>query len=188
MRARAVCSTSAGSSSPAPSRRSPATRPTTGCPTGSSARLNATNPDTNAWARLERSEVDFEGFAELFAAEATRRRARGRRPRGAGLLAGELRPAMVEAVRRCHERLKTGLLTNNFVLPDRGRARPSPSGRWRSWRPVRRRRSSRARSGLRKPDPAFYELACRELGVDTATRPCSSTTSASTSSRPGPWA
>ncbi len=29
-------------------------------------------------------------------------------------LSGELRPEMLEAVRRCHERLATGLLTNNF--------------------------------------------------------------------------
>ena len=31
------------------------------------------------------------------------------------LLAGELRPAMVEAVRRCSERLVTACLTNNWV-------------------------------------------------------------------------
>ncbi len=33
-------------------------------------------------------------------------------------LAGEIRPAMIEAVRRCHEHFRTGLLTNNFVRID----------------------------------------------------------------------
>ena len=33
-------------------------------PAGLLRQLNATNPDTNAWARLERSEVDLAGFAE----------------------------------------------------------------------------------------------------------------------------
>ena len=37
-----------------------------------------------------------------------------------GMLMGELRPTMVEAVRRCAERLKTGLLTNNFVTTAEG--------------------------------------------------------------------
>ena len=36
-----------------------------GLPEGFLRRLNATNPDTNAWAQLERSTVDLAGFAEL---------------------------------------------------------------------------------------------------------------------------
>jgi len=31
--------------------------------------VNATNPDTNAWALLERSEVSFAEFGDLFAIE-----------------------------------------------------------------------------------------------------------------------
>ena len=86
-----------------------------GLPPGLLRQLNATDPDTNAWARLERSEVGLGGFAELFEAEAA---AAGHRVDGRAvlaLLAGELRPRMVEALRRCHDRLKTALLTNNFV-------------------------------------------------------------------------
>ena len=33
-------------------------------------RLNARNPDTNAWAKMERSEVSLEDFVALFEAEA----------------------------------------------------------------------------------------------------------------------
>jgi len=32
--------------------------------------LNAANPDENAWAQLERGELDRAGFAEAFEAEA----------------------------------------------------------------------------------------------------------------------
>src|SRR5688500_18398394 len=86
-----------------------------GLPPGLIRRLNATDPDTNAWARLERSEVDLAGFVALFEAEAA---ALGHEVDGYAVLAGlsgQLRPEMVEALRRCHERLATALLTNNFV-------------------------------------------------------------------------
>jgi putative hydrolase of the HAD superfamily len=74
------------------------------------------------------------------------------------LLAGEIRPEMVTAVRRCQERLRTAALTNNFTLPD-----GDP--------PMREIRElfdvivESSRIGVRKPDPRFYELACAELGV-----------------------
>ena len=79
------------------------------------------------------------------------------------MLSGSLRPAMVEAVRRCADRFKTALLTNNFVAPDASTAR---------------RRSDHAEvfelfdvviessvAGVRKPDPRFYALACETLDV-----------------------
>ena len=70
---------------------------------------------TNAWARLERGEVGLEEFCDLFEQEA--RRAGGAVDARAliACLGGELRPAMLEAVRRCREHFRTGLLTNNFV-------------------------------------------------------------------------
>src|SRR3954465_15429988 len=80
--------------------------------------LNATNPDTNAWSKLERSEVDFEEFCRLFEAEAEAAGGKLDAMEVMPLLAGEVRPQMVEAVRRCHERLKTALLTNNWVNTD----------------------------------------------------------------------
>jgi putative hydrolase of the HAD superfamily len=139
-----------------------------GLPEGFLRRLNASDPDTNAWARLERSEVDREGFAELFEAEA---RAAGHEVDGLavlGRLAGTLRPEMVEALRRCHDRLKTALLTNNFVgppgppgAPEPGRA--GPMGEVMALFDVVVESS---RVALRKPDPAVYRLVCDELGVE----------------------
>ncbi|MBK9178989.1 MAG: HAD-IA family hydrolase [Acidimicrobiales bacterium] len=140
-----------------------------GLPDGFIRGLNATNPDTNAWARLERSEVDLDRFCALFEDEA---RAAGRELDARGviaLLSGSLRPAMVEAVRRCGERLRTGLLTNNFVT--------APAGPGRSHAHVDRELEmaevmalfdavvESSQVGVRKPDPRFYELACELLAV-----------------------
>jgi putative hydrolase of the HAD superfamily len=134
-----------------------------GLPDGLIRRLNATNPDTNAWARLERSEVSLDEFSELFEAEA---RAAGHELVGRdviGLLSGALRPQMVEAVRRCSERLITGMLTNNFVVGDGHVDRESEMGGVLGLFDAIVESS---KVGVRKPDPAFYELACAELGVE----------------------
>jgi putative hydrolase of the HAD superfamily len=135
-----------------------------GLPEGFLRRLNATDSDTNAWARLERSEVDRAGFAELFEAEA---RAAGHDLDGRAVLAqlvGEVRPAMVEALRRCHARLKTGLLTNNFVLAD-STDPPELEGPMAELADLFDVVIESSRVELRKPDTAIYELVCRELGV-----------------------
>lgn len=133
-----------------------------GLPAGFLRKLNATNPDTNAWARLERSEVSIDEFCALFEGEAE---AAGHRIVGRDvidLLSGEIRPEMVEAVRRCGERLKTGLLTNNFVLGDGHVDRESEMGRVMALFDVVIESS---KAGVRKPDPRFYELACEALGI-----------------------
>ena len=130
-----------------------------GLPAGLIRRLNATRPDTNAWARFERSEVGLEEFADLFEAEAE---AAGWAIDARALmtgLRGELRPTMVTALRRCHERLKTALLTNNFMSTDDRDARS----------PVLEHFDvvvESSRVGCRKPETRFYEIACEALGVD----------------------
>ena len=144
-----------------------------GLPEGFLRGLNTRNPDTNAWARLERSEVDLAGFAALFEAEA---REQGHEVDGMavlGLLGGAVRPEMVEALRRCHERLKTAMLTNNFVVAggkplvreDGTVAEPSPVSAVLEHFDVIVESS---RAGVRKPDPAIYEMVCRELGIEPA--------------------
>jgi putative hydrolase of the HAD superfamily len=134
-------------------------------PEGLLRRLNATDPDTNALARLERNEVDQAGFAELFEAEA---RAAGHEIDGRAVLAllvGEVRPLMVEALRRCHDRLKTALLTNNFVLTD-APGQPRLEDAMAELADLFDVVIESSQVGLRKPDPAIYELVCRELGVE----------------------
>jgi putative hydrolase of the HAD superfamily len=131
-----------------------------GLPRGFIRGLNATNPDTNAWARLERNELDFDEFCRHFEAEAEIVGHPIDARAVMALLAGELRPQMVEALRRCHERLKTAMLTNNFV--------PMDDAEGHDLRPILELFDvivESSRVGVRKPDPRFYELACAELGV-----------------------
>jgi putative hydrolase of the HAD superfamily len=132
-------------------------------PEGFLRSVNATDPDTNAWARLERSEVTLDEFGTLFAAESA---ALGHEVDGRevlGLLMGELRPAMVEAVRRCSEKLVTGLLTNNFVLGDGHVDRETEMGAVLA---LFDEVIESSKVGVRKPDPRFYELACEQLGIE----------------------
>jgi putative hydrolase of the HAD superfamily len=148
-----------------------------GLPVGFLRRLNATNPDDNAWARLERNEVSLSQFAEIYAEEAARA---GHAVDGRavlGLLGGRLRPEMVEALRRCRGRFTLGLLTNNFVMaegPEPNRtSRPPPEPD----EPDERTREmaevlalfdvvlESRQLGVRKPDPRFYRLACERVGI-----------------------
>ncbi len=136
-------------------------------PEGFIRSLNATNPDDNAWAKMERSEVDVPEFCDLFEAEA---RAAGHDIDAAAVLAGlrgEIRPAMVEAVRRCRTRLKTACLTNNFVAPaaDDANARMDPEsfdGVMELFDVV----VESSKAGCRKPDRRFYEIACELLDIE----------------------
>ena len=138
-----------------------------GLPAGLLRRLNATDPDTNAWARLERNEVDLAGFAELFEAEAA---AAGHGSTGGRCWrcsAGSSGPQMVEALRRCHEPAEDGAAHQQL----RGPARRRRSGPTRPMAEVLTHFDvivESSRVGLRKPDPAIYHLVCDELGVEPA--------------------
>jgi putative hydrolase of the HAD superfamily len=123
--------------------------------------VNATNPDTNAWAKLERGEIGLEMFGSLWSEEA---RALGHELDGRLVLerlAGEIRPEMVDAIRACRTKFKTACLTNNFtraeaVLSDEVAAVYSLFDAILESRVL----------GVRKPDPRFYELACEALDVE----------------------
>jgi putative hydrolase of the HAD superfamily len=122
--------------------------------------LNATNSDTNAWACFERGEVDRDGFVVRFEEEA--RLAGGRLDAHAvlAMLSGEIRPEMVQAVRRCHAVMKTALLTNNFIAEGEGRS--EFGGLLDEFDVI----IESSKSGLRKPDPRVYRLACEHLGIE----------------------
>src|SRR3954462_122915 len=63
--------------------------------------LNARNPDTNAWAKMERSEVSLAGFVALFEDEARLAEHQVDGWKILQALSGDIRPQMVEALRRC---------------------------------------------------------------------------------------
>jgi putative hydrolase of the HAD superfamily len=122
-------------------------------------RLNATNPDANAWARLERGELDLDGFGAVFEEEA---RALGGELSGADILAllsGEVRPEMVEGLRRCKAAgLALACLTNNIA---NGEERPDVAEVMALFDVI----IESSKLGIRKPEPRFYELACQALDV-----------------------
>jgi putative hydrolase of the HAD superfamily len=130
-----------------------------GLPAGFIRRLNATNPDANAWARLERGELDLDGFQLSFEEEA---RAVGGAVSGAQvleMLAGEVRPEMLEALRRCQSAgYALACLTNNIA---NGQSRPEVAEVMELFDVV----IESSRLGIRKPEPRFYELACEALAV-----------------------
>jgi len=129
-------------------------------------RVNATEPDLNAWARLERAELSHEQFDLAFAAES---KALGHEVPGAdvlALLAGEVRPEMVRALDRVKEAgLKTACLTNNIVSRDDGAmaadARPDVAAVMERFDVV----VESSKIGVRKPQPEFYIRACELLRV-----------------------
>jgi putative hydrolase of the HAD superfamily len=134
-----------------------------GLPDGFLRSLNAANSDTNAWARLERGEAGLAEFAALFETEAAAAGQQIVASEVLGLLSGAMRPAMVEAVRRCKARLKTALLTNNFAGPDGGVDRQSELVEVMSLFDVVIESS---KVGVRKPDERIYRLACEALDIE----------------------
>ena len=126
--------------------------------------VNATNPDANAWALLERNDISPVQFDSLFAAESE---SLGHRVPGAdvlALLSGDVRPHMVEALDAVIEAgYLTACLTNNVVSTndeqsDRQRQVAAIMGKFHDV-------IESSKVGCRKPEPRFYEIACESLKV-----------------------
>ncbi len=122
--------------------------------------VNATNPDHNAWAQLERGHISIDEFSTLWSAEA---RALGHDLDGRLVLeklGGAIRPEMVAAIEGCRLKYKTACLTNNFGSAELPTSQEVASV-YRLFDAVIESRVI----GVRKPDPHFYEIACSTLGV-----------------------
>lgn len=130
-----------------------------GLPPGFFRSLNSYNHHDNAWARLERNEVGIDDFCDEFEAEAAAAGHRVDARALLGVLLGDVRPAMVEAVKRCKERLKVGLLTNNFAWGE------GPQ-ELRDIVALFDVVIESSKVGVRKPEPRFYEMACELLGIE----------------------
>ena len=131
-------------------------------------RINAADPDSNAWALLERAEISRAEFDARFAAEAERL---GHELRGAevlAVLAGAIRPGMVAALDKLKARgLKLGCITNN-VPESSGPAMAASAESEARYAEIFARfehviESSKA--GVRKPDPRIYMMMCEALSV-----------------------
>ncbi len=139
-----------------------------GLPPSSIRRINSTNPDTNAWAQFERSEVSIDGFIEQFEAEGA---ALGLEVDGAEVLrclSGTVRPQMVAALDRLTSSgCRIGCITNN-VSSGHGSAMATDQGRADEIASIMARFEvviESSKVGVRKPDPRIYQLACAEMGV-----------------------
>ena len=136
-----------------------------GLPVGFIRQINSTNPDHNAWAQLERSDIDRAEFCRLFEAEG---RVLGHdvdAGRVLDCLKTELRPEMVLAVKRLSEGYKTAILTNNLVADDDADGSMSPTGDMAAVVGYVDAVIESSRVGVRKPEIRFYEIACEALGV-----------------------
>lgn len=132
-----------------------------GLPAGFIRSVNATNPDANAWARFERSEIDAAAFDGIFRTEAQRL---GHDVPGADvlpLLNGSIRPAMVAALRACKAIGKVGCITNNVASDDDIGWGPSTAPIMALFDHV----IESSKAGVRKPDPRIYQMMCDALGV-----------------------
>ena len=129
--------------------------------------VNATDPHTNAWALMERSEVTPQQFDDLFAIESA---ALGHRVSGSdvlSLLAGDVRPGMVAMLDRVKAAgFRMACLTNNIVGGDG--VDVADNARSAQIADIMARFDvivESSKIGVRKPEPRFYEIACELLVV-----------------------
>ncbi|MCP5371345.1 MAG: HAD-IA family hydrolase [Hyphomicrobiales bacterium] len=140
-----------------------------GLPENFLRRVNSTNPDTNAWARFERDEIDLAEFDRAFAAES---RALGHAVPGAEvikLIKGDLRPEMVAALRRVKQHFACACITNNVREPDPDASDASlytgKAGEVAAVLALFDLVIESSKVGLRKPDPRIYQMALDALNV-----------------------
>ncbi len=132
--------------------------------------LNARNPDTNAWAKMERSEVSRAEFVTLFEAEAT---AQGHTLDGWRVLkaiSGDIRPQMVEALRRCKAAFRVACITNNMKSGEGpGMARsPEKAAAVAEVMTLFEHVVESSKLGFRKPDPRIYTTLAERHRLDPA--------------------
>ena len=133
--------------------------------------VNATSPDSNAWAQLESSAIDIATFDKLFAQETG---AAGHRIPGVDvlrLLSGDVRPEMVDALRAIKREYRVACITNNVRDAGEGpgmAADDSAAAQVREAMALFDFVIESSVVGLRKPDPRIYELACERLEVEPA--------------------
>jgi len=132
--------------------------------------VNARNIHENAWAKLERSEVNADEFDALFRSES---QALGHEVPGKdilGLLSGDIRPAVVAALEACKAHVKVGCITNNAPI-GKGAGMSSDSNKAEKVAEIMTvfdHVIESSKLGIRKPDPRIYALMCEALDVDPA--------------------
>lgn len=131
--------------------------------------VNSKNPDSNAWAQFESSQVSAAEFDGLFADETE---LAGHRIPGnevLSLLSGEVRPEMVNAIKLIKQKYRVACLTNNVKGAGTGAGMASTSDKAAQIKDIMAQFDfviESSKVGFRKPDPQFYQLACEKLAID----------------------
>ena len=130
--------------------------------------VNSVNPNDNAWAKFESSRITVEQFDDLFLEETT---AKGHAIPGRDvipLLGGDVRPKMVEVLKRCKQDYQVVCLTNNANAGS-GPGMADSEERAEAIREVMKLFDlviESSKEGMRKPDPEIYELACKRMQAE----------------------
>ena len=131
--------------------------------------INSTNPDNNAWAKLERSEIDQEEFDSLFEVESRKFGHSVPGKQVLALLKGQIRPEMVKALREIKDKLIQGCLTNNIQSTEDQELETDNaaiSGTHQEIMGLFDFVFESSKENVRKPDPRFYQLACKRGKVN----------------------
>ena len=129
--------------------------------------VNSTNPNNNAWAKLERSEVDLKKFDELFLEESQNLGHAVPGKEVIALLKGEVRPQMINALKIIKNKMIQACLTNNIQAMDEDFAgNVSASGKHDEVMKLFDFVVESSKENVRKPDPNFYLLACKRAGIE----------------------
>ena len=122
--------------------------------------INATNADSNGWARYERGEIDRDDFCRIYTLEAE---ALGFQVDADAVLMcmkSERVTEMIALVQRLRGQIKLGMITNNLHPMDR--ADSLIADVLEAFDVI----IESSVEGVRKPDPAIYQRACERLAVD----------------------
>ncbi len=134
-----------------------------GIPPNFIRKVNSTNPDSNAWARFERNDIDIKKFNELFLQESELLGHAIPGEKIISLLNVKLRPEMLNLIKTCRRNYITACLTNNVkILPSlEGRQEKAFYSIYKEFDYV----VESSEIGLRKPEKAFYQYACNLINV-----------------------
>ena len=132
-------------------------------------KVNSTNPDDNAWAKLERSEVSLDEFDVLFEKESKTLGYAIKGKEVIALLQGQVRPEMVKALQTIKGNLIQACLTNNIQsLKEEAfdKRNVSVAGKHDEIMGLFDFVIESSKVNLRKPDPAFYAMACEKAKIE----------------------
>ena len=128
-------------------------------------KINSTNPNNNAWAKLERNEINQEEFDSLFETESKKLGYSVPGKQVLALLKGEIRPEMVKALHKIKPKLVQGCLTNNIQSSEDKEMEESNAAISGAHQEIMKLFDfifESSRENVRKPDPKFYTLACEK--------------------------